>query len=124
MQRALSVALGILVVGEVLFLAAIKIGAAASAPALAIWLVPPVAAFAASWIAPRRKVLLGSLVAVPAVVLIGASNYVFETMGNPVDFPGIEGALLVMGLSLPVVALLCIVSALAGHFASRQAANA
>ena len=124
MRRALLIAIGILIVGDTVFLAAIKLGAGTGALAFAIWLLPPIAAFVASWVAPRRKVLTGLLVAASAAVLTGASNYIFEALGNRVDFPGIEGALLVMGMALPLTVLLCAVSAIAGHFASRQVANA
>jgi hypothetical protein len=124
MTRAFLAALAILVVGDAVCMAALKLSQAPGALAMAIWGVPVVAAFATSCLAPNRKFLVGLAVALPAAVMVGISNYVFEAMGNPVDFPGFKGSALVAGMSFPLLVVLCGVGALAGHFTSRAWTNA
>jgi len=122
--RAFLVALAILLIGDAAYLLTLKLPDAPSAVAMAIWVVPVIAAFVTSWLAPRRKFLTGVVVAIPAALMVGVSNYIFEAFGNLVDFPGLKGAALVAGMSLPFLCLLCGVGALAGHLTSKRWANA
>jgi len=124
MARAFLAALAILLIGDAAYLLTLKLPEAPTAVAIAIWVVPVIAAFTTSWLSPKHKFLTGLVVAVPAALLIGISNYVFEAFGNPVDFAGLKGAALVAGMSLPFLGLLCGVGALAGHLTSKRWANA
>lgn len=124
MTRDVLAALAILLIGDAAHLVTLKLSEAPSAVAMAIWGVPVIAAFTTSWLSPKHKFLTGLAVAVPAALLLGVSNYVIEAFGNPVDFPGMKGAALVAGMSLPLLALLCGVGALAGRLTSKRWANA
>jgi hypothetical protein len=124
MARAILVAMAVLLLGDAAYFVSIVFAKGPGAIAYTIWLVPALAALVASWIAPTHKFRTGLLVALPAAVLLGASNYVFELMGNAVDFPGAKGAVLVAGMSLPVLAVLSAGGALVGDYASKRRANA
>jgi hypothetical protein len=124
MTRAFLAGLAILVIGDTAYFAALTLPEAPSEVAMVIWVVPVVAAFVTSWLAPKRKFYAGLVVVVPAALMIGASNFVFGAMGNGSDFPGLKGSVLVAGMSLPFLGLLCAVGALAGHFLFNRRANA
>ena len=124
MLRAFLAAVAILVVGDAGFLGILKLQDISGVFAYLIWAIPVIAAFAASMITPRRKFVVGLLVAVPAAILQGVANFAFEAMGNAVDFPGMKGSLLVIGMSFPWVAVLCTVGALGGTVLTKGKANA
>lgn len=73
---------------------------------LLLWAVVPIAAFVAAVLARQRQFLVGTLVSVPAAVLFVLSNAAFELLGHAVEFSGALGALFVLGMSLPVCAVL------------------
>ena len=124
MTRAFLAGLAILVIGDAAYFASLKLPKAPSEVAMVIWVVPVVAAFVTSWLAPKRKFYAGLVVAVPAALMIGVSNFIFGAMGNASDFPGFKGSVLVAGISLPFLGLLCGVGALTGHFLFNRRANA
>ncbi len=124
MTRTFLAALALLVIGDIAYFAALKLPNAPSVIAVSIWVVLGIAAFVASWLAPKRRFIAGLAVAVPAAILLGASTYIFEAMGNAVDFAGFRGSLFVLAMSLPVLGLLCAVGAFAGLLASKRWANA
>ena len=124
MTRAFLTGLAILVIGDTAYFATLKLPEAPSEVAMVIWVVPVIAAFVTSWLAPKQKFYAGLVVAVPAALMIGVTNYIFEAMGNASDFPGFKGSVLAAGMSLPFLGLLCGVGALAGHFLFNRTANA
>jgi hypothetical protein len=73
---------------------------------LVLWLVVPLAAFLAAVFARKRQFLVGLAVALPAALLFVVSNSVFALLGHRIDYPGVLGAVLVFGMTLPLCCLL------------------
>ena len=80
------------------------------------WGAPTIAAFVVGFLSPRRKILLGSSMALLAAVLAGLFNFVFQALGNAVDFPGIYGGLFIMGVTLVIHSIPCILGAGVGDY--------
>jgi len=85
-----------------------------------LWLSPLIAALVASYLAPRRKVLLGALMAFPAAILAVLLNSVVELFGRAVDLPGVTGGLTTFILTLAYASVLSVIGGLAGHLLSRK----
>ena len=68
MTRAFLAGLAILVIGDTAYFAALTLPEAPSEVAMVIWVVPVVAAFVTSWLAPKRKFYAGLVVVVPAAL--------------------------------------------------------
>jgi hypothetical protein len=84
-----------------------------------IWGSLVVAGFTSAWLAPRGKLLTGTLLAVPASMFLGVSNFLLEASGTPVDFHGANGAMILVGVSLPFDAALCGLGSLFGYLLRR-----
>lgn len=92
-----------------------------SAAALAIlWSSPAVAALVTAYLAPRRKVLTASSLALPTVLLVVFLNASHAALGNVVDFPGAKGALYLSAITLAWSALVCVVGGFAGYLLTRK----
>ena len=86
---------------------------------------PLAGAFLATWIAPSRKVLAGTLMVVPAVVVALGVTAIYQALGKPVDFGGLSGAKILAGLtvawSLPACFVVAALSAwLSGVWKGRR----
>ncbi len=81
-----------------------------------LWVAPLAAAFVVAMLAPHRRLSLAISLAVPAAVLFGLTNLIFEALGNSSDFPGVMGAAMVVGMSAPVVLVLCTLGGVTGRW--------
>ncbi|WP_242395253.1 hypothetical protein [Anaeromyxobacter oryzisoli] len=75
---------------------------------------PLVASLVASFIAPKRKVLLGTVMVVPATLAVLAVNTLYQVLGRPVDFVGPSGARILAGITVAWNLPACFVMALVG----------
>lgn len=57
--------------------------------------------------------------AIPAAVLAGSLNFIYEALGHAVDFPGIHATLILIVVTLPWDIFLCVVGSFAGYFLTR-----
>ena len=107
MRRALLIATSVQTIAHALWLAyAHLLAQRGSTLGVLLFAVVPLAGYCAAALVPRRKVLVGTLVALPAALLFAASNFAYWQLGHAVEFPGAGGALFVFGMSAPVCALL------------------
>lgn len=113
-----SIGTGVLLAVTAMWLLMLKLEFFSAAVVALLWAAPFLAALAASCFAMTHKILVGTSIAVPAVLLALLSNWIVQLSGAPVDFPGPEGvpALLWM-LVLPVI-LLCFAGGLVGRLVS------
>lgn len=79
---------------------------------------PLIASFVASWLAPRRKVLAGGMMFVPAVLVVLGVNSTYQWLGRPVDFAGLQGARILANVTIGWNLPACFIVALAGAWLS------
>jgi hypothetical protein len=87
------------------------------------WLSPIVAAFFLARIAPRRRILNSLLLAIPVAMMFALVNHLDEKLGRYRTFPGMEGAITVMVLTLPYSLGLCGLGAALGNALPRRSAS-
>ena len=90
------------------------------AMAIILWLSPGAAAFAAAYLAPSRKFLLGASMGIPAALLGIALNALWQLQGVAVDFSGVGGAGILFMLTLAYATVVASLGALAGNFLTRN----
>ena len=112
----LSVLLAVLFVWAVL----LQLKIFSQSMAIILWLSPGVAAFAAAYLAPSSKFLLGASMGLPAAVLAVAFNSISQLAGIAVDFPGAEGGLVLFVIILVGATVIASVGALAGFLLTRK----
>lgn len=117
MSRALIYGLAILVTAYVLWLVALELELYWP---LIVWSAPFVAAALVSYMAPKRKLLLGASMTIPAVLLPLADNGLHQLRGKPVDLAGLDGAMNLAIIITPFALLLCAGGALIGWMASNR----
>lgn len=120
MIRALVIGVGILLLGELIWVLCFLFETYSTLMAWILWLFPAIAAFVIAYLAPRKKFLMGMLIAVCGAVLYGTSNLIFEAVGLPVDFYGVKGGLIVLTLILVNNVVLCSISSTVGYLLSRK----
>jgi hypothetical protein len=81
---------------------------------------PIIAAFLVGYLAPRWKILLGASMALLAAGLGGALNFVYEVLGNTVDFPRIHGSLIIASAIFIVDSAPCTLGAALGYFLAKS----
>jgi hypothetical protein len=86
-----------------------------------LWGSSGIAAFLVSFLSPRRKLLLGLSLIVPAAILIAILNHLYQLTGHTSDFSGLRGAVLLFVVALAWNAATCGVGAVAGYMLSRHA---
>jgi len=72
-----------------------------------LWSSPLAAAAVAAYLAPSKKILLGISMALPTTALAVALNFVYQWLGNAVDFPGLRGGLILFTTTLAYSSILC-----------------
>lgn len=118
-NRAFGAGVGVLVAAYVFWYVLLQVKTFSLVAMTFLWLSPLIAALVASYLAPRRKVLLGALMAFPAAILAAVLNSVVEFFGHAVDLPGVTGGLITFALTLAVASVLAFIGGLAGHLLSR-----
>ena len=117
MARSLIYGLAILVAAYVLWFVALELELYWP---LVIWSAPFVAAALVSYLAPKRKLLLGSSITIPAVLVPLAFNFLYQLHSDNVDFRGFDGAAYLAFIIWPFTLLLCAGGALIGWIASNR----
>lgn len=88
-----------------------------------LWGAPALAAFVTAYLTPRRKILMGTSMALLAASLTGILNFVYEALGRAVDFPGIRGMTILVVISFVFNGVLCIAGATCGYFLTRKSTS-
>jgi hypothetical protein len=120
MIRALIAGLAVLLAADGAWLIAIQTSNVSEFLILLWWLSPPFAAFVSAYLAPHRKILLGTSLAIPAAILVGLLNTAYQMFGHAVDFPGPRGALILVTTSLVFNVMLCAVGGVVGYVVSTR----
>jgi len=84
-----------------------------------LWSSPGIAALIVSFLSPRRKVLMGFSLLLPASILIAILDHIHELAGQLSDFPGLHGAWLLFAIALAWNAVTCGIGTTAGYLLSR-----
>lgn len=79
------------------------------------WLSMVVGSFIVSAREPKHSFLYSILLAVPASLIFAGLNYLYGVLGIPVDFAGIRGAIVIVGMALPISIILCAIGGGLGH---------
>lgn len=90
---------------------------------LLLWISPLIAAFVSAYLSPRKKVLLGTSLAIPSAALVAALNLIYGLLGNAVDFPGIRGGAILFTVALTYSLILCALGGAAGYYLTRNRAQ-
>jgi len=99
---------GVLIIAAVSVLALLSMEALKNAYiAWLIWGAPAIGAFATASMAKNKKMLLAVTLAVPAAVIFGLENYLWQILGMGSDFPGFKGFLIVVGYSFIGSLVMC-----------------
>jgi hypothetical protein len=77
---------------------------------------PFVAAFIVSYLAPKKQIILGMAIILPAVIFGGFFKFVCWFLDIPVDYFGFSGEIIVVILYCIAYAPICFVGALLGYF--------
>ena len=88
-----------------------------------LWLAPLVAAFVSAYLAPRKKILLGMSMILPTTILAVTLNFVYQWLGNSVDFPGARGGLILFTTTLVYSGILCVLGTMAGVVFAKKFRN-
>ena len=118
MLRAVGLGLGILAAGQAVGIAILSTGTPVG-ESVGKWLVSGasvVAAYVTARAAPRWKVVLGLLMAVPASALSVGLNIASEWLGQGTDFPGVQGNVFISKFLLWWNGLLCAIGASEGSY--------
>ncbi len=98
--KAWAVGVGALAVACGPWLLLLKLEIYSQAMAIGLWLSPMVAGFAAAYLAPSRKVIVGTFMALPAALFAVLLNLLPQYSGEAVDLPGLEGGFVLFALTL------------------------
>jgi len=114
MSKAWAAGIGVLAVACGTWFLLLRLEVYSPAVAIGLWFSPMVAGFTASCLAPRRKILVGTCMALPAALFAALLNLLPQYAGQAVDFPGLEGGFILFALTLIGSTVL---SALGGYLA-------
>ena len=120
MFRAWSAGVGILVMGYMAWFAFLQLENFSESLVLLLWLSPLISAFVSSYLGPSKKILLGTSMAVPAAILAVMLNSFDQFLGNAVDFPGIQGGLILFATTLIYAGILSVIGSVLGYFITRK----
>jgi hypothetical protein len=86
---------------------------------IAMWGALVVAGFVTAVLAADRKLLLATLLVVPAAVIFVVENALWQLAGKPADHIGVKGAIIVLLMSVPFGAVLCSLGGVVGWIVTR-----
>jgi len=81
---------------------------------------PAIAAFVIALLAENRKIMLAMSMAPLAAFLESWLNALYQLQGRPVDFSGLQGAMIVITISLIYSLVICTPSAVCGWFIANK----
>jgi len=79
-----------------------------------LWSSPLVAALVTAYLAPRKKILLGMSMVLPTMILAVTLNFVYQWLGNAVDFTGARGSVILFTTTLVYSGILCVLGSMGG----------
>lgn len=100
MARAWAVGVAVLALAFGTWILLVRLEVFSYAAVIGLWLSPMAAGFTASYLAPFRKMLVGTSMAVPAALLAVLLNLLPQLSGEAVDLSGSEGSFVLFALTL------------------------
>jgi len=116
----LMVGLGVLLAAYALWFILLQNSQYSELNVIILWASPFVAAIVSAFLAPKRNFLLGISMAFPAAIFTVVLNFVYQMQGNPVDFAGSRGALILFTTTMIYSGILCGVGAVIGQAISMK----
>ena len=120
MIRAYAAGVVVLLITHGAWLVSIQSALYSTALLLVLWVSPVVASALVAYLAPQNKILLGTSIAVPAVLFATAINFIYQVSGHEVDFPGFRGSVILALIMLAADDVLSAIGAALGYFLSRK----
>ncbi len=120
MLRAWLWGLGILLILTGAWLIALQAEVFSAVLLLGVQISPFVAAVAAAYLAPQKKVIIAVSMAIPATVITVAVTVTYQLLGHPVDFPGLKGGKILFVITLLYSGLLCFFGGVLGRFMANR----
>ena len=85
-----------------------------------LWGSPLVAAFIVAYLSPFKKMANSLSMSIPMAIIAVVFNGVYQLLGNTVDFPGIQGGLILFGTTLLYSLILCGLGGFLGYVSARK----
>lgn len=123
MLRAMGLGVLVLLAALALWGVGIKVQVVSESTLLLLFAAPGVAAFVSSWIAPRKKFVVGLGQAPVWGALASAANVAWAMTGGATDFPGGRGALWLFTLALLGALVPAVLGAAVGVALGRRRAS-
>lgn len=120
MLKAWMLGAGVLLVAHGIWFAALQTNTFSQPLILLLWASPIVAAFISAYFAPRKKILMGTSMAIVATILVGALNSLYQSLGHAVDFPGFRGGFVLITVMLGWNVVLSLLGGATGYFLTRS----
>jgi hypothetical protein len=120
MIRAWGAGFIILLIVDMMVVVATLIEVYPQALMLLLRISPFIAAFVSAYLSPRRKVIMGTSMAIPTALLGVLVTFAYQLFGKEVDFRGIAGSLIVFAVSLVYGAVLCAIGGIVGYLLSMK----
>lgn len=123
MRNALIVSLLVVVLGNTAWGLSVAVESTYPLAVAFQYASPVIAPFLCVYLTKKNKWLSGGIAAIFSITGFVLGNVVFESLGNQVDFPGSQGALLVAMLSAPYCLIAALVGGAAGALCARYASR-
>ena len=78
------------------------------------------AGFVTAFLANSHKLLLSISLALPTALIFAIANSIWQAIGNQSDFPGSNGFLIVIGMTLPLALVLSVLGGVTGYLTRRK----
>jgi len=84
------------------------------------WGAPAIGSFITAITAKSKKLTLALLLAMPAAIIYGIENYLWQLVGKGSDFPGFKGFVTLVTIEFILSIILCSIGGSLGYFITRQ----
>jgi hypothetical protein len=119
MFKAWSAGAGIIILMYTAWSIALQASQYSKVLVILLWASPLAAAIVTSYLAPYKKILLGVSMVLPTTIMTVTLNYVYQWLGNAVDFPGVRGGLILFTTTLVYSGIICLLGSMGGMVLAR-----
>lgn len=88
-----------------------------------LWACPFFGALITAYKAPQNKILLGISLSVVSALLAIFINFITQSRGISVDFPGVKGGVTLLSITLLYSVILCVLGSYVGKFLAHRLAR-
>lgn len=118
MIKAILSGIAVILIIDIAWLISFSSEAISNVLVLIMQASPLIIGLISSALAPRKKIILGTFMAIPTTISCIAVNVAFEVLGKSVDFSGFTGTLALTFLTLAYAVPMCAIGASIGVFVS------